>query len=103
MKVDSPLAKPVPVVNIKLKVDSPLVQHVPVVLTVMLVPQVVYWMQLLVPLEPMTVEQQPFVIYVVLGNIMTKQVKRLVRIVPRENTKTKREKHRATMIVLVPW
>ena len=42
LKVGNPLAKPVPLVDIKLKVANPLVQHVPVVLTVMLVPQVVY-------------------------------------------------------------
>ena len=105
MKVDSPLAKPVPVVNIKLKVDSPLVQHVPVVLTVMLVPQVVYWMQLLVPLEPMTVEQQPFVMYVVLDNTTNKQVKLLVKIAMWDNTKNLLDNPLAKRVpvVIVVW
>jgi len=81
------------------RLNQVLVKVVPVVLTALLAHPVVRILQLLVLLEPMPVEQQPFVIYVVLGNIMTKQVKRLVRIVPRENTKTKREKHPATTIV----
>jgi hypothetical protein len=143
-------------------VGNHLAKHVPVVLTItLLVPQVVHILQLLVPLEPMPVEQQPFVIYVVLGNTMvnkdkqvvphvvlgntmdnkdkllnlvvnhavlgnttnntdnqvvhrvvlentmTKQVKLLnqllVKVAMRENTKTKREKHPATTIVLAPW
>ena len=59
---------------------SPLAKHVPLVLTVLLVPQVVLlWIQLLVVLEPMPVGQQPFVIYVLLGNTTIKQVKRLVQ------------------------
>ena len=78
---------------------SPLAKHVSVVLTVLLVRQVVHILQLLVLLEPMPVVQTPFVIHVVLGNIMTKQVKLLVKVVPQENTKTKRDKHRATTIV----
>ena len=87
----------------KIKVVNPLAKHVPVVLTALLVPQVVRILQLPVLLEPMPVEQQPFVIHVVLGNTMIKPVKRLnqlhVKIVMQENTKTKRGKHRATMIV----
>ena len=83
--------------------DSPLAKPVPVVLTALLVPQVVYWIQLLVLLAPMPVEQQPFVIHVVLEDTMLKQIKRLnqllVKVAMWENTKTKREKHRATMIV----
>ena len=82
---------------------NPLAKHVPVVLTVLLVPQVVHTLQLLVLLEPMPVEQQLFVINVVLENTIIKQVKRLnqllVKVAMWENTKTKREKHRATMIV----
>ena len=95
------LLEPMPVVQ------QPFVIHVPVVLTALLVQQVVYWIQLLVPLEPMPVVQQPFVIHVVLESITIKPVKRLnqlhVKIVMQENTKTKREKHRARMIVLAPW
>jgi hypothetical protein len=43
------------------------------------------------------VGHQPFVIYVILGNTTNKLVKRLVKVAmrERENTKTKREKHRA--------
>jgi hypothetical protein len=51
----------------------------------------------------MPVVHQPFVIHVVLENTMIKQVKRLnqllVKVAMWENTKTKREKHRATIIV----
>ena len=75
----------------------------PVVLTALLVPQVVRILQLLVLLEPMPVVQHPFVIHAVLGNTTIKQVKRLnqllVKVARWENTKTKREKHPATMIV----
>ena len=87
----------------KIKVGSPLAKHVPVVLTALLVRQVVRILQLLVLLEPMPVVQTPFVSHVVLGNIMTKQVKRLNQLLAKvallENTKTKREKHPATTIV----
>ena len=87
----------------KMKVDNPPAKPVPVVLTALLVPQVVRILQLLVLLEPMPVVQQPFVIHVVLGNTTIKQVKRLnqllVKVVRWENTKTKRDKHPATMIV----
>ena len=75
INVSAPLfAHPVPT---KTKVGNPLAKHVPMVLTALLVPQVVHIPQLLVLLEPMPVVQTPFVIHVVLGNIMTKQVKRL--------------------------
>ena len=89
--------------NTKIKVGSPLAKHVPVVLIALLVPQVVHILQLLVLLEPMPVEQQPFVIHVVRENTMLKQTKRLnqllVKVAMWENTKTKREKHPATTIV----
>ena len=92
----------VPVVLTALLVQQRVI-HVPVVLTALLVPQVVFWIQLLVLLEPMPVAQQPFVIHVVLENTIIKQAKRLnqllVKVAMWENTKTKREKHRATMIV----
>jgi hypothetical protein len=89
-------------------VGNPLAKHVPLVITALLVPQVVYHiLQLLVPLEPMPVERQPFVIHVVRENTTTKQVKRLnqwlVKVAMWENTKTRREKHPATTIVLVHW
>ena len=100
--MDNPLAKHVPVVNFKLKVGNPLAKHVPVVLIALLVRQVVRILQLLVLLEPMPVVQRPFVIHAVLGNTMITPVKRLnqlhVKIVMRENTKTKREKHPATVV-----
>ena len=98
---------------------SPLAKHVPVVLTALLVRQVVHILQLLVLSEPMPVVQQrvihvvlestmlnkdnQVVIHVVLENTTIKQVKRLnqllVKVALLENTKTKREKHRATTIV----
>jgi hypothetical protein len=53
-----------------MKVGSPLAKHVPVVLSALLVPQVANLPQLLVLLEPMPVEQQPFVIHVGLANTM---------------------------------
>ena len=102
-KQANPLAKHVPVDNIKLKLAKPLAKHVPVVLTALLAPQVVNILLLPVLSEPMPVVQQPFVIYVVLGNTTTKTVKRLVKVARWENTKTKREKHPARMIVRVPW
>ena len=81
---------------------NPLAKHVPVVLTAPLVRQVVHIPQLLVLLEPMPVVQQR-VIHVVLESTMIKQVKRLnqllVKVAMWENTKTKREKHPARMIV----
>ena len=73
--MDNPLAKHVPVDNIKNKVENPLATHVPVVLTVLLVPQVVYILQLLVLLEPLPVVHQPSVIYVVLENTTTSKDK----------------------------
>ena len=86
-----------------MKLVNPLAKHVPVVLTALLVPQVVRILQLLVLLAPMPVVQQPFVIHVILGNTTIKQVKRqnqlLVKVARWENTKTKRGKHPATMIV----
>ena len=89
--------------NTKTNRVNPLAKHVTVVLTALLVRQVVRILQLLVLLEPMPVGQLPFVIHVLLGNTTTKQVKRLnqflVKVVLMENTKTKREKHPATMIV----
>ena len=122
MKVVNPLAKHVPVVLTVLLVPlvvywiqllvplepmpvvhQPFVIHVPVVLTVLLVPQVVHTLQLLVLLEPTPVEQQPFVIHVILENTTIRQVKRLnqllVKVAKWENTKTKKEKHFAIMIV----
>jgi hypothetical protein len=90
-----------------MKVVNPLAKHVPVIPSALLVPQVVYWIQLLVLLEPMPVEQQPFVIHVVRENTMLKQTKRLnqlvVKVAMQENTRTKRGKHRATTIVSAPW
>jgi len=83
----------------KIKVVNPLAKPVPAILTALLVHPVVFWIQLLVLLEPLPVGQQPFVMHVVLGNTTTKQVKVLVKVAPRENTKTKREKHPARMIV----
>jgi hypothetical protein len=87
-------------------VGRPFAKHVPVVLTALLVHQVVHILQLIVLLEPMPVVQHR-VIHVVLENTMLKQVKRLnqwlVKVAMWENTKTKREKHPATTIVLVPW
>ena len=87
----------------KIKVANPLAKHVPVVLKVLLVPLVVHIPQLLVLLEPMPVEHQPFVIFAVLDNTMIKQVKRLNQLLVKaakwENTKTKKEKHFAIMIV----
>ena len=81
---------------------SPLAKHVPVVLTALLVPQVVRILQLLAPLEPMPVVQHR-ASHVVLENTTINQVKRLnqllVKVARWENTKTKREKHPATMIV----
>ena len=101
----NPLAKHVPVDNIKNKVVNPLAKHVPVVLTALLVPQVVRILQLLVLLGPMQVEQQPFVIHAVLENTTIKPVKRpnqlLVKVATWENTKTKREKHPANNVQLV--
>jgi hypothetical protein len=58
-----------------MKVGSPLAKHVPVVLSALLVPQVANLPQLLVLLEPMPVEQQPFVIHVGQGNTMINQDK----------------------------
>jgi len=72
------------------------------VLTALLVPQVARILQLLVLLEPTPVEQQR-VIHALLGNTTNKLVKRLVKVALLGNTKTKREKHPATMIVRVPW
>ena len=72
----NPLAKHVPVDNIKLEVGSPLAKHVPVVLTALLVRQVVHILQLLVLLEPMPVVQHR-VIHVVLESTTIKPVKRL--------------------------
>ena len=98
---------PVHEAHTKIKVGSPLAKHVPVVITVLLVPPVARILQLLVLLEPLPVEQQPFVIHVVRENTMLKQTKRLnqwlVKVAGWENTKTKRGKHRATTIVRVPW
>ena len=82
-----------------MKVVNPLAKHVPVVLTALLVHPVVRILQLLVLLEPMPVVQQPFVIHVVLDNTTIKQVKLLVNVAMQESIKTKRGKHRATMIV----
>jgi len=101
INVSAPLfAHPVPT---KTKVGNPLAKHVPMVLTALLVPQVVHIPQLLVLLEPMPVVQTPFVIHVVLENTIIKPIKRLnqllVKVAMWENTKTKREKHPATMIV----
>ena len=70
----NPLAKHVPVANIKIKVVNLLAQHVPVVLTALLVRQVVRILQLRVLLEPMPLGQHG-VIHVVLENITTKQDK----------------------------
>jgi len=70
--------------------------------TALLVPPVVHSMPPVVLLAPMPVGQQPFVIHAVLGNTTIKQVKLLVKVAMWDNTKTKREKHRAT-IVLVLW
>ena len=73
------------------------------VLTALLVRQVAHILQLLVLLALMQVGQQPFVIHAELGNTTIKPVKRLnlllVKVARWGNTKTKREKHRATMIV----
>ena len=81
---------------------NPLAKHVPVVLTALLVRQVVRILQLLVLLEPLPVVQHR-VIHVVLENTMIRQVKHLnqllVKVARWENTKTKREKPLATMIV----
>jgi len=89
-----------------MKLDNPFAKHVPTVLTALLVRQVVRILRLLVPLVPMPVVQQR-VLPVVLGNTMTKPIKRLnqllVKVALLDNTKTKREKHPATMIVRVPW
>jgi len=79
-------------------VVNPLAKHVPMVLTALLVPQVARILQLLVLLEPTPVEQQR-VIHALLGNTTNKLVKRLVKVALLGNTKTKREKHRVTMIV----
>jgi hypothetical protein len=83
-------------------VDSPLAKPVQVVKTILsLVHQVVlFWMELIVLLEPLPVGQQPFVIRVLLGNTTNKQVKVLVKVAMRENIKTRREKHRATATMI---
>ena len=87
----------------KIKRAKPLANPVPVVLTALLVPQVVYWIQLRVRLEPMPVVLRAFVMHVVLESTTVKPVKRpnqwLVKVAPRENTKTKRGKHPARTIV----
>ena len=81
----------------------PLVQqrvvHVPVVLIALRVRPVVF---LLVLLEPIPVVRRAC--HAALASTTTKPVKRLVKVAmrKRENTNPKREKHRAT-IVLVPW
>ena len=64
----NPLAKHVPFVNTKNKVGKPLAKHVAMVLTALLVHPVVHILQLPVLLEPIPVEQQPFVIHVNLAN-----------------------------------
>ena len=75
MKLVNPLAKHVPVVNIKLKVGNPLAKHVPVVLTALLVRQVVRILQLLVLLEPMPVVQHRVIhVPVVLTALLVPQV-----------------------------
>ena len=85
---------------------NPLAKHVPMVLSVLLVQQVVHILTLLVPSVPMPMAQRR-ACRVLLGNTIIKPVKRLnqllVKVVPQENTKTKRDKHPATMIVRVPW
>ena len=84
------------------KLPNLVANHVVLELTVLLVPQVVHILQLLVPLEPMPMGQHR-VLPVVLENTIIKQVKRLnqwlVKVAMWENTKTKREKHPARMIV----
>jgi len=118
--MDNPLAKHVPVVLTALLVRRVVLllvllepisvvlqraKHVPVVLIALLVHPVVRILQLLAPLEPMPVVHQQFVIHVLLGNTTNKQVKRLnqllVKIALLENTKTKREKHRAKHVPVV--
>jgi hypothetical protein len=83
-----------------------LAKHVPVVLTALLVRQVVRILQLVVLLEPMSMVQHR-VTHVVLVDIKIKVDnplnQLLVKVAMRENTKTKREKHPATTIVLAPW
>ena len=64
----NPLAKHVPFVNTKNKVGKLLAKIVPVVFTALLAHPVVHILQLLVLLEPMPVEQHPFVIHVNLAN-----------------------------------
>jgi len=64
----NPLAKHVPFVNTKNKVGKLLAKHVAMVFTALLAHPVVHTLQLLVLLEPMPVEQQPFVIHVNLAN-----------------------------------
>ena len=103
IKVDSPLAKIVPVVNTKIKVGRPLAKNVPVIRTALPVRPVAH--SLVVLLEPTPVVQHR-VMHVVLENTTikpVKPVKLLVKVARRDNTKTKRGKHPATMIVRVPW
>jgi len=101
----------------KIKVDSPLAKRVPKILTVLWVRPVVRILQLLVLLEPMPVGQQPFVIHVPVVNtaLLVPTVVHIMQLLVLSeptpvgqqrvihallgNTKTKREKHPATMIV----
>ena len=53
IKVGSPLAKHVPVVNFKIEAGKPLAKHVPVVPTALLMPQVVHILQQHAHLEHM--------------------------------------------------
>ncbi len=75
------------------------VNNVLVVHTALLVHQVVCIMNLLVLLELMPLVQH--VNHVPVASITTNLAKALVKVAMLENTKTKREKHRATAIVLV--
>jgi len=88
----------------KTKPGSPRANHAPAILSIILpVRLFAHSMPPVAQPVPMPVVQTPFVIYVVLENTIIKPIKLLVKVALLENTKTKREKHPATMIVRVPW
>jgi hypothetical protein len=102
-KLDSPRANRAQVAPTKTKPDSPRANHAQAIRTALPVPPVALSMPPVVQPVPTPVVLRPFVIHVVLVNTMTKPVKLLVKVVMQGNTKMKREKHRATTIVLIHW
>ena len=91
----------------KTKPASPRANHAQAIRTALPVPPVAHSMPPVAQPVPTPVVPRPFVIHVLLVNTTTKPVKRLnlllVKVVMQGNTKTKLDKHRVTMIVLVHW